>query len=106
MAGAAHSMARAFPGGVLPRDGAESSLLAGAGPSAVFAFSDAIFAPLAARQVVRAREAGVQAATNDNVLAVAEAYFNVQQARGELAGADDAVRRATELARRTVQLAK
>jgi outer membrane protein TolC len=82
----------------------KSSLLAGAGPSAVFAFADAIFAPLAARQVVRAREASLQAAANDTLLAVAEAYFNVQQARGELAGAEDAAGRAKELVRRAEAL--
>jgi outer membrane protein TolC len=75
-------------------------LMLGAGPSAVFAVSDAIFEPLAARQVVRAREAALQTARNDSLLAVAEAYFNVQQARGELAGAEDVVRRTTELLRR------
>jgi outer membrane protein TolC len=82
----------------------KSSLLAGAGPSVVFAFSDAVFAPLAARQVVRAREASLQAAANDTLLAVAEAYFNVQQARGELAGAEDAAGRAKELVRRAEAL--
>src|SRR6266702_1843459 len=66
-----------------------SSLMVGAGPSAVFAVSDAIFEPLAARQIVRAREAAFQTASNDIMLAVAEAYFGVQQARGELAGAHD-----------------
>src|SRR4029077_15427337 len=65
--------------------------------SAVFAVSDAIFEPLAARQIVRAREANFQTANNDTMLAVAEAYFGVQQARGELAGAQDAARRAEEL---------
>jgi outer membrane protein TolC len=84
----------------------KSSLMVGGGPVGVFALSDAFFAPLAARQVVQAREAGLQAATNDSLLAVAEAYFNVQQARGELAGAEDAARRAQELARRAEQLAK
>ena len=84
----------------------KSSFMAGAGPSAVFALTDAIFAPLAGRQVLRAREAGLQAATNDSLLAVAEAYFNVQQARGELAGAEDAARRTEELVRRTAQLAQ
>jgi outer membrane protein TolC len=39
------------------------------------------------------------------LLAVAEAYFNVQQARGELAGAVDAARRAEEVVRRTEKLA-
>ena len=61
--------------------------MVGGAPYAVFAFTDAIFSPLAARQTVRAREAEVQAAANDTLLAVAQAYFNVQQARGELAGA-------------------
>src|SRR5262249_45796009 len=83
----------------------KSSLLLGAGPSAVFAVSDALFSPLAARQDLRARQAFVQAATNDTTLAVAEAFFTVQQARGELAGAQDAVRRAEELARRAEELA-
>jgi outer membrane protein TolC len=82
-----------------------SSLLAGAGPYAVFAITDAIFNPLAARQTVRAREAGLQAAANDTMLAVAEAYFTVQQTRGELAGAEDVARRTQELVRRAEQLA-
>src|SRR5579872_6346931 len=82
-----------------------SNMMVGAGPSMVFATTDALFAPLAARQVVAARQASVQAAANDSLLAVAEAYFNVQQARGELAGAEDAVVRAAELVRRADQLA-
>jgi outer membrane protein TolC len=82
----------------------KSGLLLGAGPSAVFAVSDAIFAPLAARQVVRARDADLQAAANDTLLAVARAYFTVQHARGQLAGALDTVRRAEALARRTAEL--
>jgi outer membrane protein TolC len=85
-------------------DTSKSTFMAGAGPNAVFALSDAIFAPLAARQVVQARQAGLQTATNDTALSVAEAYFNVQQARGELAGALDAAARAEELVDRTVKL--
>jgi outer membrane protein TolC len=84
----------------------KSSFMVGAGPSAVFAVADAIFAPLAARQQVREREAALQASRNDSLLAVAEAYFNVQQARGELAGAQDAARRAEALLRATRDLAK
>lgn len=83
-----------------------SSFMAGAGPNMVFALSDAIFAPLAARQVLAARHAEVQAAANDSLLAVAEAYFNVQQARGEAAGAADAARRADDVVRRTRSLAE
>jgi outer membrane protein TolC len=78
--------------------------MVGGGPYAVFALSDAIFAPLAARQVRRAREASLQAARNDSFLAVAEAYFNVEQARGDLAGADDVARRSADLARRAQEL--
>ncbi|HMF13303.1 MAG TPA: TolC family protein [Gemmataceae bacterium] len=87
-------------------DTSKSSFMLGAAPNAVFALSDAIFAPLAARQVVQAREAELQASTNDTALSVAEAYFNVQQARGELAGAIDAVRRSEELVLRTTELAR
>ena len=83
----------------------ESSLMAGVGPSLIVAVTDAFYEPLAARQVVAARQASVQAAQNDSLLAVAEAYFNVQQARGELAGAEDTVTRATYLLQRATQLA-
>lgn len=91
-------------GNVFPTS--RSALMAGAGPGMVFAMSDAIYSPLAAQQVVRARQSDMEATRNDSLAAVAEAYFNVQQARGELAGAVDAVGRATELVRRTAQLAE
>lgn len=83
----------------------KSALFLGAGPTAVFSAGDAYFAPLEARQVLRAREADAQAARNDAALAVAEAYFTVQQARGEVAGAIDALRRAEELVRLTEKVA-
>src|SRR6516165_5179998 len=72
----------------------------GIGSAAVLSVNDAIFAPLAARQTLRARQADLQAAANDTLVAVSDAYFNVQQARGELAGAEDATRRTDELVRR------
>jgi outer membrane protein TolC len=81
------------------------SFIAGVGPNAVFAVGDAIFGPLYARQVVTSRRASLEAAANDNLLAVAESYFNVQQARGELAGAEDTVRRTEELVHRANELA-
>jgi outer membrane protein TolC len=80
------------------------SLMFGTGAGAVFSLSEAFRAPLAARQLVRAREADVQATVNDAFLAVAEAYFGVQQARGEVAGAADAVARATDLLQRAEKL--
>jgi outer membrane protein TolC len=82
----------------------KSSFLVGGGPYAVFATSDAIFMPLAQRQVMRAQQATYQATLNDTMLAVAEAYFNVQQARGELAGAAEAVAETERLLERTRQL--
>ena len=83
-----------------------NTLMAGFGPNVVFAFSDAIYAPLAARQELRARHSAQQTAVNDSTFAVAEAYFGVQQARGELAGALTAELRAEELVRKTTELAK
>lgn len=59
---------------------------AGAGATLGFGLSDAIFLPLAARQQLTAREFDVQAARNDALATVATAYFDVQEARGRLAG--------------------
>src|SRR5207244_4389862 len=73
---------------------------AGGGAQAVFALTDAIYAPLAERQFLRARNLQVQTAKNDALLSVALAYFDVQQARGILAGTRDSVARAREVARR------
>ncbi|MGH7174349.1 MAG: TolC family protein, partial [Gemmataceae bacterium] len=81
------------------------SMMVGGAPQAIFAFTDAIFSPLAVRQTVRARQADRQAAANDTLLAVAQAYFTVQQARGELAGAVDALHRAEDLLNRLDKLA-
>ena len=82
----------------------KSSFMVGVGPGLSFAVTDALYAPLVAKQVVRARQADVQTARNDSLLAVAEGYFNVQQARGELAGALDARRRAEEVVGRAEKL--
>jgi outer membrane protein TolC len=79
--------------------------MVGGAPAVSFSFSDAIFAPLSARQLLRAREAGLQAATNDTLLAITQAYFTVQQASGQLAGSLDAVRRTDDLLRRVEKLA-
>jgi outer membrane protein TolC len=81
------------------------TFMAGFGPNVVFSFSDAVYAPLAARQDVRARQAVQQAAINDVAFQVADAYFAVQQARGELAGALLAERMAADLTRRATALA-
>jgi outer membrane protein TolC len=86
--------------------GPRNQFLAGGGARAVFALTDAIYAPLAERQLLRARDLQVQTAKNDALLSVAAAYFDVQQARGILAGTSDSVARARELARRVSSLGK
>jgi outer membrane protein TolC len=73
------------------------SFFVGGGPSLNVALTDAIFEPLAARRVVAAREANVQAARNDALLTVTQAYFVLQEARGRLVGVDATIVRAQKL---------
>jgi outer membrane protein TolC len=80
------------------------SLLVGPGVAAVFAVTDAVYEPLAARQVLRSRQADLQSAKNDALLLVAESYFNVQQARGRFAGARDTVVKSKALVSRVTAL--
>jgi outer membrane protein TolC len=84
----------------------KDELLAGGGLVARFSAADAVFAPLAARQVVRAREFDVETARNEALLAVADAYFKVQQARGEVAATQDMVNKARSLEQKARSLAK
>ena len=76
------------------------------GLTSILRFSDAIFEPLAARQVVDARRAGVQTATNDALLGVAEAYMDLQRAAGTLAIAREAATNAETLAGLTASFAR
>ena len=68
------------------------------GLTSVLRISDAIFEPLAARQVVQARNAGIQTATNDALLGLAESYLDLQRAAGTLAIAREAAANAETLA--------
>lgn len=79
---------------------------AGAAVNAKFTPSDAIYGALAARQVVRSRQADLTTTTNDITNLVAQAYFTAQQGRGNVAGAQEAVRAAEKLVERTKGLAK
>jgi outer membrane protein TolC len=83
-----------------------SAFFAGAGPSAVFALTDAFYAPLAAQQFVDASEASVRSASNDVAVAVAEAFFTLQQARGELSGFLIVARHYDQLLQKTEALAE
>jgi outer membrane protein TolC len=71
--------------------------MAGGGLVARFAATDALFEPLVARQVLRARQLDVQRARNEALLTVADAYFRVQEARGRVAGTEDVVDKAQAL---------
>ena len=70
------------------------SFFVGGGPSLSVGLADAIFAPLAARRVVASRRADLQAARNDVLFAVAQAYFDLQAARGRLLGVGATIVRA------------
>lgn len=76
------------------------------GLTSILRFSDAIFEPLAARRVVDARRATIAAATNDALLGVAEAYFDMQAAAGRLLIAREAAAHAGTLAELTGSYAR
>ena len=61
------------------------------GLSGVLRFSDAIYGVRVVRRVIAANEAEVQVAINNALLAVSEAYFDLQLAAGTLAIAREAV---------------
>lgn len=79
---------------------------AGAGITQQVALTDAIFAPLAARQKLNARRWDIQTAKNDALFQTASAYFNVHRARGMYAGALDTVDRGKKLVERITELSK
>jgi outer membrane protein TolC len=81
------------------------SFFVGGGPSLSVGLTDAIFAPLAARQVVAARQADLQAARNDVLFTVSQAFFNLQAARGRLLGVGASISRAELLVNFTKGLA-
>jgi outer membrane protein TolC len=91
--------------GVIIRDH-KDAFAAGGGATLDFAITDAIFIPLYAEQNLAAREADLQTARDEALFRVAEAYFDVQQARGQLAGGLDAVAKAEELVRKVTGLAE
>ena len=64
------------------------SLFVGGGPSMSVSLADAVFAPLVARQVNTATEAGLQRVHNDTLLVVADAYFTMMRAQRRLARAE------------------
>lgn len=63
----------------------------------IVALTDAIFEPLAARQVLDAARWDIQTAKNDALLETARAYFTVHQYRGQYAALLDVVNRGQKL---------
>ncbi|MDG3006099.1 TolC family protein [Paludisphaera mucosa] len=76
-----------------------NALQVGGGPTWTVNVTDALYAPLAARQVVGSRRADLQAARNDALLATAQTYFDVQETRGRLVGAEATIVRTERLVR-------
>jgi outer membrane protein TolC len=78
----------------------------GAGLTGFISATDAIYEPLAARQVLSARQWNIQSAKNDALLQTANAYFTVHQYRGRFTGALYMVRRAREVLDQIVSLSE
>ena len=91
-------------GGIINRG--NSTFLAGGSMEVRFATTDAIFEPLAARQVLLAHEVNVQTARNEALLMTAEAYFTVQESRGTYAAMTDATNKAQDLVSRVQSLSR
>jgi outer membrane protein TolC len=68
--------------------------------------TDAIYAPLAARQVLNSRQFDIQSAKNDALLQTADAYFRVHQYRGMYSGALYCVERGQDLVERIAHLSQ
>ena len=79
---------------------------AGGGLTGNLSTTDAIFQPLAARQILNAAHWDIQTAKNDALRQTADAYFRVHQYRGTYAGALYSVERGRELTERIKNLSK
>ncbi|QDV36591.1 TolC family protein [Tautonia plasticadhaerens] len=101
-----------FMGGTLALGNGVTGPIPAGGPAplgsltSVLRLSDAIFYPLAARQEVEANRAAVTSATNDALLGLSEAYFDLQLAAGRLAIAREAAGHAGTLAEVTGSFAR
>jgi outer membrane protein TolC len=78
----------------------------GGGMWGTISTTDALYQPLAARQVLNSRHLDIQAAKNDALLQTADAYFQVHQYRGMYSGALYTVEQGQKLVEKVVQLSK
>ncbi|HVU85858.1 MAG TPA: hypothetical protein VHD36_00955 [Pirellulales bacterium] len=95
-----------FPGGGGPLNQNLNAMWIGGSFFATFPVTEAIFQPLAARQILNSRRYDIQTAKNDALLATANSYFAVHQYRGQYAGAVDVVARGRLLLERIQLLSK
>ncbi|HEY5313780.1 MAG TPA: TolC family protein [Pirellulales bacterium] len=100
--GVSYSQFTPGQGGILSQN--LNWLYGGGGLNLIVPSTDAIFQPLFARQVLNSRRFDIQAAKNDALLAIAEAYFGVHQYRGQYAAAVEVVERGEQLVTRITQL--
>jgi outer membrane protein TolC len=82
-----------------------SSLYAGMSPLMQLTFTDAIFTPLAARQVERAQRANIDTHTNDTLRSVALVYFDAEEARADLKAVEDVLEKVKALMKKVDSLA-
>jgi outer membrane protein TolC len=82
-----------------------SSLYAGFAPLVQLTLTDAIFTPLAARQVARAQTANIRTATNDTLTSVAMVYFDAQEARADLGAVQDVLNKVNALVNKVDRIA-
>ena len=75
-------------------------------PLGLISTTDAVYQPLAARQVLNSRHWDIQSAKNDALLQTADAYFMVHQYRGMYAGTLFTVERGHELVERIATLSR
>jgi len=101
-----HNNATYLPGLGGPLNQNLNWVYAGGSLYQIVAVTDAIFEPLAARQVLDAERWNIQTAKNDALLATSEAYFSVHQHRGIYAGALDVVDRGHKLVERITDLSR
>ena len=78
----------------------------GAGLWGSISTTDAVFEPLAARQVLNSRQLDIQTAKNDALLQTADAYFMVHRSRGVYAATLYTVERGHELVERIASLSR
>lgn len=95
-----------FPGGGGPLNNNLNWMYVGGSFYGIIPVTDAIFQPLAARQILNAKRHDIQTAKNDALLATAHVYFSVHQYRGQYAGCLDVIRRGEELTDRIRELSR